>query len=242
LTGRRFHWVILPDRSQSHFCQEGYFLPPSGPKPSFTDPPVDAPLIPLVPPLQLYSVYSESAGLPFRFPDNIAVLLDAFFRLLPDQRKRFLRACYWLQQATCLFLRSFSLSFMAAIAAVETMFEVRDSTPCKECGQKLFDGQSLRGMFVDFLAEHVPLAALTDRGHTYRRPFEQRLKLLYDRRSEITHGTSIMSLDEGRWLMDTIGHQEESDLRTLLRILPLALQDWLLRTLPLESGQGKAET
>ncbi|HVN05664.1 MAG TPA: hypothetical protein VMT86_14670, partial [Bryobacteraceae bacterium] len=61
-------------------------------------------------------------------------------------------------------------------------------------------------------------------------------------RSEITHGTSIMSLDEGRWLMDTIGHQEESDLRTLLRILPLALQDWLLRTLPLESGQGKAET
>ena len=44
----------------------------------------------------------------------------------------------------------------------------------------------------------------------------------------IAHGVGIVALDEGRWVLDTIGQQEESDLRTLLRILPLALQNWLV--------------
>jgi hypothetical protein len=117
---------------------------------------------------------------------------------------------------------------MAAVSAVETLLDLREHSLCNSCGQKVFKGTSLRQLFADFLVRSVPLTYLTDRGHVHRPAFEERLKVLYDRRSMITHGGGVISLDEGGWALDTIGQQEESDLRTLLRILPLALQNWLL--------------
>jgi len=214
---------------ESRFCPEGYMLRGSQtPSSGFTDKPTDAPSIPLKAPLEVYSVYTQCAGAPFELPENIPVLLDAFGRLSCEQRHRFLRSCYWLQQATRTFVQSFSHSFLAAVSAVEALLDIRDYSLCESCGQKIFKGKSIRQSFADFLAGYIPLQTLTDRGHLHRPAFEERLKVLYDRRSMIAHGAGIVALDEGRWVLDTIGQQEESDLRTLLRILPLALQNWLV--------------
>ena len=179
----RFHWVVLPETMESRFCPEGYVLRGSQtPSSGFIDRPTDAPSIPLKAPLEVYSVYTQCAGAPFELPENIPVLLDAFGRLSREQRHRFLRSCYWLQQATRTFVQSFSHSFLAAVSAVETLLDIRDYSLCESCGQKIFKGNSIRQSFADFLAGYVPLQTLTDRGHLHRPAFEERLKVLYDRR------------------------------------------------------------
>jgi len=164
------------------------------------------------------------AGEPLSFPEGLTDVLNVYDELLHPQRDRFLRACHWVKLANELFLQSFSAAFMAIITAAETLFPAPQLPDCGSCGQPRY---GLRQAFGTFLEDHVPLAYLTSSGFEDVPSFVARLKDLYDTRSAITHGGALRG-----WEAPTSGftpqtNQDDSDLRTLVRIMPYALGAWL---------------
>jgi hypothetical protein len=178
----------------------------------------------VVPPHELFGPYSMSAGTPFTVPEGLDDVLGAYHTLSTAVQEQFLRSCYWLQRANRSFLESFSAAFMAVVIAAEVLFESKSANACGCCGQPRY---RLRSSFSELLETYVPLADLTSRGRDEQSSFQARLRHLYDTRSKITHGSDLRAWDTGSHAFTPLGTQDDDDLRTLLRIMPLALANWL---------------
>jgi hypothetical protein len=214
------YWVRLPgdDYRATAYLQPHYHcdLPESD---DFT--PAESPA-PVEPALKIFGPWM-SAGTPFCIPDELTAALDRYHALPPDTQERFLRSCYWLRQANRLFLESFSAAFMAIVTAAETLFDATPPDRCPTCDQPRHRS---RNSFAQLLQTYIPLAGMTDSGYGGKPSFQARLKHLYDTRSRITHGSDLRGWDTSYGFTPR-QNQDDSDLRTLLRIMPIVLTNWL---------------
>jgi hypothetical protein len=113
---------------------------------------------------------------------------------------------------------------MSVVTAAEALFETASVGTCPTCGQSQYRSRS---SFAQLLETYVPLAQITSSGYGARRSFQARLKHLYDTRSQITHGSDLRGWDTSDGGFTPLQSQDDNDLRTLLRIMPLALTNWL---------------
>lgn len=164
-----------------------------------------------------------TAGTPLCIPDGLTEALDTYHGLAGYVQEQFLRSCYWLRQANRLFLESFSAAFMAVVTAAESLFDTTPAGTCATCGQAQYHSRS---SFAQLLKTYVPLAATTSGRYGGKPSFQTRLKHLYDTRSQITHGSDLRGWDTS-YGFTPLQSQDDDDLRTLLRIMPVALTNWL---------------
>lgn len=220
LPARPWHgyWVLLPDDGhKTAYLMPGYHYPMPQ-SPDFTDITASAPLRP---PFEMFGPYGMTAGAPFTMPDNLSETLDTYYALPPSTRQRFVRSCYWLQYANHAFLHSSSSAFMAVVTAAEVLFPPPPTERCTTCGQQQY---RLRSAFARLLDHSLTL--LTSHCVGEDRAIETRLKHLYDTRSSITHGSDLRGWDIVSEFTPR-GSQDDDDLRTLLRITPYTLAQWL---------------
>ncbi|MGP0073545.1 MAG: hypothetical protein ACLPWF_16645 [Bryobacteraceae bacterium] len=223
LAGRAFHgsWVSLPGEArQTAYLYPAYPAPAPHSSDGFSAPGAPAPVIPSH---DLFGIFGGHAGQPLCIPGELAETIDRYLALDAEARERVLRACYWVQRANRSFPESFSQSFLAVITVAETLMETAKEI-CPGCGQNQY---RLRSSFAAFLDAYVPLDQLTARLAGHPQSFRERLKALYDSRSKITHGSDLPGRDGLAGGFVPGANTEDSDLRTLLRIMPLAVGAWV---------------
>ena len=152
-------------------------------------------------------IYFSRLGLDYaralELPDCLPHALDKLDRLDPEVRKRFLRACYWVDQATQVWPRSRSLAFLAQITAVETLALAGGppADPCPECGANRALGSTAR--FKEFVEKFAGSVSAKERDD------------LYKLRGKLIHGRRLLESDVDPWKIS---------------LDPLALGQWNLQT------------
>ncbi len=186
--------------------------------PDFTDITASAPLRP---PFEMFGPYGMTAGAPFTMPDNLSETLDTYYALPPSTRQRFVRSCYWLQYANHAFLHSSSSAFMAVVTAAEVLFPPPPTERCTTCGQQQY---RLRSAFARLLDHSSRSSQVTASERIVRSRHVLSTSTTRDPalRTAATSGGGI-SFRSSR----PAGSQDDDDLRTLLRITPYTLAQWL---------------
>jgi hypothetical protein len=230
------YWVRLPDDSRTAYLQPDYhYAETSASNDEFSQITTPAPV---AFPSDLFGPYGMTAGAPFSIPHGLTAVLDMYYAVAADTQNQFLRSCYWLCQANRLFLESFSAAFMAVTTAAEALFDAAPAEKCSECKQPRY---RLRSSFARLLDTYVPLAQITRSGYGGKPSFRERLKQLYDTRSQITHGSDLRGWDAAHGFTP-LQSQDDDDLRTLLRIMPFALANWLRAQHDEETHPGTTES
>ena len=223
------YWVRLPEDNQTVYLQPDYhYADTPASNDEFSQITTPAPVAFAG---DLFGPYGMTAGAPFSIPHELTEVLDMYYALAADTQNQFLRSCYWLRQANRFFLESFSAAFMAVITAAEALFDTAPAEKCSACKQPRY---RLRSSFAKLLDTYVPLAQTTSGGYGGKPSFRARLKHLYDTRSQITHGSDLRGWDTA-YGFTPLQSRDDNDLRTLLRIMPFALANWLQ-----EQHKGKA--
>jgi hypothetical protein len=211
------YWV-LDEELKTTYRMPGYFYPLPQSELAFSATTSQPPVLREA---EVFGPYSMTAGIPFTIPSNLAETLDAYYALSSKMRQQFLRSCYWVQYAQHAFLHSPSAAFMAIVTAAEVLFPQFSPEKCATCGQRRF---RLRTAFAQFLEQSLTLLSNCRIGED--RATTTRLKHLYDTRSSITHGSELRGWDTAQQFTPR-GTQDDDDLRTLLRITPYTLAEWL---------------
>jgi hypothetical protein len=213
-------WTRLPDKEIAYLYPE---------YPAVVEGWADAFSVPGDPALvvssrDLFGLFGRNAGAPLSIPAELEETLDRFQSLDRERKNQTLRACYWIHRASASFLESFAQSFLAVITAAETLMRADDVKVCGDCGQLRY---GLRRSFAAFLDRVAPLDELTPLRAGDRRRFRERLKDLNDARSKMAHGGDLSARDGfGNAFAPSWSH-EDSDLRVLLRVMPLVLSAWV---------------
>jgi hypothetical protein len=128
-----------------------------------------------VPPQDYYRGEYLSGGKSLKVPADLSDSFDRYYSLEHALQDRFLNACYWLGQAN--FASSLSMTFLAAIQAIETLVDpATGGTTCEQCGLTKRPGPTQQ--FAAFLKRYVPSDNGGDKG----------CRLLYEVRSGLSHG------------------------------------------------------
>ncbi|WP_395292265.1 hypothetical protein ACF9IK_00605 [Kitasatospora hibisci] len=186
-------WVLTPSLSghdfqgpapvfKSEYAQHGYVPNPIiGPNDSLA-PQGELPDMELGPiPIGIV------AGAVLTLPEDIEACLDAYFGLSPEDQRVLLRAAYWLNAATDVFHTSRSASFQFLIQAVEALITTpKDQPKCSECDRTIGVGPT--ALFQDFVGTYAPPTGDSADAGAH--------KLLYNKRSQLTHGHSLLMTDE----------------------------------------------
>lgn len=119
-------------------------------------------------------------------PADIAKYLDAFMGLSTEDRRKILRAAYWLHHAQEVGNLSKSANYQAMIQAVEALIDVPKGGPqCPQCNRSVGKGPTKR--FIEFVDHFAPKS---DAGE------ESARKLLYSTRSYLAHSDGLLYADE----------------------------------------------
>jgi hypothetical protein len=133
----------------------------------------------------IYARRGLSGGEELDLPKGIRRIFDSYYRLDATRRERFLRWCYWINHSQSVASLSTSASYMALIQAVEALRpDVRGGPACSECGRHIGPGPTRQ--FIAFMDEFVP----RQDGET-----EGERRLLYNLRSRLAHGGTLMERD-----------------------------------------------
>ncbi|MFJ6635774.1 hypothetical protein ACIQMR_30900 [Streptomyces sp. NPDC091376] len=186
-------WVLTPTLStlnpeaptpelQSEYAQQGYFVPGMLNGPDSLSEQDGLPDINLGPVPR-----GIEAGATLTLREDMAAYLDAYIQLTPDDRRKLLRAAYWLHLAGKVFASSHSASFQSLVQAVEALTTVPPGQPkCPECDRVIGVGPTR--LFQEFVAKYAPPTEDSEDERTH--------KLLYETRSLLTHGNSLLEVDE----------------------------------------------
>ncbi|MCG6494897.1 hypothetical protein [Kitasatospora sp. A2-31] len=220
-------WVLVPtwsthdpaapiDDLHSEYAQFGYHCTGAldGPADSLSSR-GDLPEIQLKPP-----GLGISIGDSLTLRPDISEHLQAFSNLDSEDRRRILRASYWMHLARQVFSSSNSASFQFFIQAIEAMTITSDSAPdCEECRRPIADGPTK--LFNSFIGQYAPPTGSPEDKRARR--------LLYDTRSDLTHGSSLLEMDEETgFIAPTPNQIAESGLhRTAADVCRAALLGWL---------------
>lgn len=163
------------------WCQEGYNyngFPFYQEKLSDTS----VPLIRSMPDDEYYGQEFIQPGDEVLVPASLNEMLSLVNKLSREDRRRLLRAARWIYAARETWDYSASSSFIALVAAFESLISEENSPRCEKCNQ--VTGVTKR--FKEFVERHV-------HGDDINK------SRLYGIRSELVHGLSLMNLDEAPW-------------------------------------------
>jgi hypothetical protein len=165
-----------------------------------------------LPEIEVSRYFTEVRGIDgqgLRLPSDLDESICHYLSLPPKQRADYDRAAYWLDLASRQWNISISASFAALVSVIEALINQR--------------GRGSTERFCQFLEQYAPGKTL-----------EARRNEMYEVRSGILHGSSLMSLDEEFafgwtpwWWKERNLHEE---LWTVTRI---AVRNWLRNPPPL---------
>ncbi|MFD4530376.1 hypothetical protein ACFWP7_42015 [Streptomyces sp. NPDC058470] len=182
----RKHWMMdaTPGAMRSVWALEHYFVPNFDGYADELSPQSDLPAIEMVATMPSGVLADQVLVLP----EDLEQKLDTFMRLGDDDRARLLRAAYWLHHAREVWDISKSAYFQALIQAVEAMLKYAPHRErCPQCTNHLAGPTAYFRCFID---QYAPMRDEHDAAERKTR------KLLYDKRSDLTHGTALLSADE----------------------------------------------
>jgi hypothetical protein len=122
-------------------------------------------------PNHYYTAVMGIDGRPLRVPADLDDSICLYQKLAPARRAEFDRATYWLDVASRQWHFSISASFASLVSAVESLINE--------------DGPGSKVRFQDFFECYAPGASLAPRRNQ-----------MYKLRSEILHGSELMTLDQ----------------------------------------------
>jgi hypothetical protein len=142
-------------------------------------------------------------GQGLRLPSDLDESICRYLALPPNQRADYDRAAYWLDLASRQWNISLSASFAALVSVIEALINKR--------------GRGSTERFCQFLEQYAPGKTL-----------EARRNEMYEVRSGILHGSSLMSLDEEFAFGWTPWWLKEKDLHDeLWTVTRIAVRNWL---------------
>lgn len=137
--------------------------------------------IKVVPDEEYYARVGIGVGDSLEIPEILEPVLEAFEKASPTYRDRFLRACYWFDRGDEVWSLSASLSYLALCNAIEVLLGHGEADPCPTCGKDRAPGPTQR--FAGLVSEYAsPLPKAQQRE-------------LYELRSSLTHGHTLLDLD-----------------------------------------------
>lgn len=163
-------------------------------------PEVQAPRLEQIPANKYHSRegYTETLAVPAEMTE----LLDTFWALKPDDRERFLRACYWHHMASVVWPYSQSLHLISLVNSVECLSSVGPARHRPEGPHEMFRafmrrfaprrhsaaafGLGPTAIFKSLMKRFAPGA-----------PSGRVLDSIYKTRSNITHGERLLHFDSG---------------------------------------------
>ncbi|ELP65726.1 hypothetical protein ACKI1I_11650 [Streptomyces turgidiscabies] len=182
----RKHWMLdaTPGAMRSVWAQETYFIPNFEGYADELSPQGDLPTIEMVAAMP----GGVSADTVLVVPQDLEQKLDTFMQLDGEDRTRLLRAAYWLHHAREVWDISKSAYFQSLVQGVEAMLKYPPHRErCTECKAHL---EGPTAYFRRFIDRYAPVRNEHDEDEKKAR------KLLYQKRSDLTHGTSLLSADE----------------------------------------------
>ena len=201
-----------------HWAQEFYFAPLD----EVVSDSMAAPADTLIEEVESAAYYETIGydGRGLRVPSDLDSSLCAYMRLPPDRWEVFHRAMWWMSAASRFGYRYMSASFIALVSAIESLTEqgISHRVFCPECNELTqHHSPGVTESFRRFLETYAPAASL-----------RRRRTEIYELRSNLVHGGTLMELDEGRgggwdppWERERRLHDELSGLTRL------ALRNWL---------------
>jgi hypothetical protein len=224
----RQHWAMVFPRDmtddsaevETRWVQEGYSPPTfSAREHEFSVATDRLEVIPFVASDAYFSIPALKVSEALTLPECLPQVIDKLDGLDPAERELFLRACYWIDQATQVWPHSRSLAYLALITAVETI-ALGDDGPlddfCPECGANRAPGPTARfKAFVEKYAGSVPVKVRDD---------------LYGLRGKLVHGRRLLESDVAPWRMslDPLS-VEQRNLQTMaFMVARVAVINWLL--------------
>ena len=216
-------WVLPhPDQDStlSAYCPKIYTFPNTKLDPSsFSAVETISPM----PSIDSQAYYAEEgiSSDGFKVPSDFEDCLDHFFALSPQMQEKFLHACVWFRAMAD--TKSFSLMFLAAIQAIETLMLPEESGhgQCPQCGKKQAPGPTAR--MKAFVEDFAP-SERENEGRDY----------LYNIRSGLTHGFRPPFRVDREMGID-LNPQDASDrdaLRSAAKTARLVLRNWLMSDKP----------
>ena len=171
-------------------------------------PPADNPL-PEIPATNYFTVVRGIDGQGMRLPDDLDDSICRYQALAPQRREEFDRAAYWLDMSARQWHISISASFAALVSVIEALINNRNR------------GNTER--FRQFLEQYAP-------GETLR----ERRDEMYGLRSNILHGSALMTIDEHLALGWGPPRENERELHDeLWTVTRLAVRNWLKNPPPI---------
>lgn len=229
-----FAWVVKTDEAgtfSSEYRQVGYFYKDlRGERRTYTDCSALKPIDTLAATnyFQIHGDFNRTRLNFLLLPDNLTDLLDAAANLSANDQEKFFFACTWFYYSREIWFDSFSASFVALITALECLTE--KPTRCRECSSPKKDeiercstcGEPryrLASNFKQLLERYGP-------------PIDQykpEKKLMYNVRSQLTHGLSLLNRDvePGNWISSKQNEQHELH-RNVRFITQVAIYNWLI--------------
>ncbi len=161
-------------------------------------------------------------GKPLRVPTDLDEQIVRYHALTPGDKARFNRAAFWLDVSGRFWSFAVSTYFSALVSAIEALTDrgATHSAYCAECHrQRTHDEPGPTKLFRDFLETYAP-------GITRKEQRDEMYKL----RSDLSHGTEIMHLDQELSLgfgMVPPFWREYDLLTDLSKVTRVALRNWL---------------
>jgi hypothetical protein len=218
------HWAVV-DRDgdfESVWVQDGFFARLGNAVIDELSPPIGEPLEDVEPEEYYDWINIGLVQDRLRVPADLDRSICLYQKLSGTNRAKFDRATFWLDMASRQWSVSVSASFAALISAVESLTDKGEQhwVNCEMCKKQFpHDAPGAKQNFQAFLKKYAPGAALEDR----------RSKM-YRLRSDILHGSTLMTLDQdltfgfGLDLPWWNEYELHSGLWGLTRV---ALRDWL---------------
>jgi hypothetical protein len=216
-------WVILPPAGDpprippSILSQMGYHYEGSrGVQDAFTacD---DVSALKSISPAEYYAGVGIRSSQEMELPATFAAGIEAYTRLSPPLRRKFLNSCAWLQHSHTVFHASQSASYMALVLAVEALMPPPESgRSCEACKRSVGKGPTQR--FKEFLAKLAPTGEA----------FSGELGRFYEIRSKLVHGGGLLLSD--REFLGSTGLEGFEDWQRRFRLhqfVQIAIVNWL---------------
>jgi hypothetical protein len=214
------HWVLLheptADGSHTVYANEGYMIAGFVARADdFTDPRGYGKLA-VVPDDEYYAQRGIGVDDDVTVPSSFDAFFDRFESADVRTRDQLLRASYWLDTASRAWETSKSLSYMAAINAVETLMPKQKADPCPTCSLDRSPGPTAG--FRDFVETYAAAEGADARAAMYRF------------RSALVHGHRLHTMDlPGAW--GALARSEVADRNlhdTAFAISRTAVRTWFL--------------
>lgn len=167
-----------------------------------------------------YIIVGAELELPASFPRDLQVAFD----LNQERAKRFKTACLWTRKAIETWRISRSLTFVAAVTAIEALIiKKSDNRKCSTCDRYLNPASGQR--FKDFMKKY----AASDKETS------DLVNEIYTTRSLLSHGDVILRSDADAAFISHKKTKEDARMRALNYLMYFVLRGWLLEDLGKEN-------